>query len=105
MALRGIQGCTTVLPETLTILPESKTRQYIFASPEKDPSNTIIIIIIYIGVCVSSYYLTIVSDCQLPFCLFTTSAGEVRSSSGNIQVAYYCPGVMFLNMRRFTSIT
>ena len=51
-----------------TILPESKHRgQYILVSPAKQPSN--IIIIIHIGLCVSSYYLTIVSDCRLPFCL------------------------------------
>ena len=60
----------------------------------KEPSNTIIII--YIGLCVS-YYLTIVSDCQLPFFLFTNGVHGVRacverSSSGNIQVTYYCPG-------------
>ena len=37
------------------------------------------------------------SDCQLPFFLFTNSAYGVRacverSSSGNIQVTEYCPG-------------
>ena len=31
-----------------------------------EPSN--IIIIIHTGLCVSSYYLTIVGDCRLPFC-------------------------------------
>ena len=34
--------------------------------PKKEPSN--IIIIIHTGLCVSSYYLTIVVDCRLPFC-------------------------------------
>ena len=39
----------------------------------------------------------IVSDCQLPLFLFTNSAYGVRacverSSSGHIQVTYYCPG-------------
>ena len=34
--------------------------------PEKEPTN--IIIIIHIRLCVSSYYLTIVGDCGLPFC-------------------------------------
>ena len=34
--------------------------------PKKEPSN--IIIIIHKGLCVSSYYLTIVGDCRLPFC-------------------------------------
>ena len=39
------------------------------------------IIIIHIGLCVSSYYLTIVSDCWLPFCLFTNRPKKnVRSS-------------------------
>ena len=52
----------------------------------------------------------IVSDCQLPFFPFTNSAYGVRecverSSSGNIQVTEYPLGIMFLNMRRFTSIT
>ena len=37
--------------------------------PIKEPSNIIIIIIIiHIGLCVSSYYLAIVGDCRLPFC-------------------------------------
>ena len=38
--------------------------------PKKEPFN---IIIIHIGLCVSSYYRTVVSDCRLPFvclCLF-----------------------------------
>ena len=34
--------------------------------PKKERSN--IIIIIHTGLCVSSYYLTILGDCQLPFC-------------------------------------
>ena len=38
------------------------------ARVEKEPSN---IVIIHTGLCVSYYYLTILSDCQLPFCLFT----------------------------------
>ena len=45
--------------------------------PEKEPSN--IIIIIHIGLCVSSYYLPIVSDCRLPFCLFTNRPKKVRA--------------------------
>ena len=52
----------------------------VLVSPEKEPSNTIIII--YIGLCVSSYYLTIVSDCQPPFFLFTNSAYGVRACIG-----------------------
>ena len=46
-------------------------------SPEKEPSNTIIIIV-YIGLCVSSYYLTIVSDCPLPFGLHVQSTHMCR---------------------------
>ena len=62
---------------------------------EKEPSN--IIIIIYIGLCVSSYYLKIMSDWQLQFFLFTNSAYGVRvcverPHSGNIQVTCLCPG-------------
>ena len=84
--------------------------QEYFARDAKELSNTIIIIIIYIGLCVSSYYLMVVSDCQLPFFLFTNSAYGVRtfverSSSGNIQVTEYCQGIMFLNIRRFMSMT
>ena len=44
---------------------EGDTRIYCQRSPEKEPSN---IIIIHIGLCVSSYYLTIAGDCWLPFC-------------------------------------
>ena len=39
------------------------------------------IIIIHIGLCVSSYYLTIVSDCRLPFCLFTNRPKKSVQSS------------------------
>ena len=71
MALRGKYN--NILPEMLTILPESKTRViliasraiYILVSPEKEPSN---IIIIHTGLGVSSNYLTIVGDCLSPFC-------------------------------------
>ena len=46
--------------------------------PKKEPSNIIINIIIHIiGLCVSSYYLTIVSDCRLSFCLFTNGPKKV----------------------------
>ena len=71
MALRGIQEY--IARDVKTILPESKTRVILLASraiysciPEKEPSN--FIIIIHIGLCVSSYYLTNVGDCRLPFC-------------------------------------
>ena len=74
--LDGLEGDTRIyllLRELLTILPESKTRVILLASraiytciPRKEPSN--IIIIIHIVLCVSSYYLTIVGDCRLPFC-------------------------------------
>ena len=42
--------------------------------PQKEPSNNIIII--YIGLCVSSYYLMIVSDCHLPFLGLQTAHEE-----------------------------
>ena len=58
-------------------------RQFILVSPEKEPS--IIIIIIHIGLCVSSYYLTIVSDCRLPFWSIY--------KQGNIQVTLL-PGLL-----------
>ena len=64
MALRGIQEYIARDANNIARVESS----------EKEPSNNIIII--YIGLCVSSYYLMIVSDCQLPFCLFTNSACE-----------------------------
>ena len=84
MALRGIQ-------EYIARDANSVAR----VEPKKESSNTIVII--YIGLCVSSYYLMILSDCHLPFFLFTNSTYGLRtcierSSSGNIQVTYYCPG-------------
>ena len=71
MALRGIQeyiardvnNITWVEDEGNIVSIEGNI--YILVSPEKEPSN---IIIIHIGLCVSSYYLTIVGDCRLPFC-------------------------------------
>ena len=45
-------GYKNILPEMLTILPESKS-QHILVSPEKEPSNTIINFH-HIGLCVSS---------------------------------------------------
>ena len=62
-------------------------RQYILVSPEKEPSNTIIIII-YIGHYVSSYNC----DCQLPYFVYKQRAYVERSSSGNIQVTEYSLG-------------
>ena len=56
MALRGIQEYIARDVNNIARVED----------PEKEPSN--IIIIIHIGLCVSSYYLTIVGDCQLPFC-------------------------------------
>ena len=53
MALRGIQEYIALDANNITLV-------------EKEPSN--IIIIIHTGLCVSSYYLTIVGDCRLPFC-------------------------------------
>ena len=72
MALRGIQEYIARDANNIALV------EYIFVFPEKDPSN-IIIIIIYIGLCVSSYYRTILSDCRLPFCLFTNSEYGVRA--------------------------
>ena len=74
MALRGIQeyiardinNIARVEDERNIVSIEGNIFLY---SPKKEPSN-IIIIIIHIGLCVSSYYLTIVGDCRLPFCHF-----------------------------------
>ena len=71
MALRGIQeyiardvnNIVRVEDEGNIVSIEGNIFLY---PPTKEPSN--IIIIIYIGLCVSSYYLTIVGDCWLPFC-------------------------------------
>ena len=71
MALRGIQeyiardvnNIARVEDEVNIVSIEGN----IFLYPPKKPTN-IIIIIIHIGLCVSSYYLTIVGDYQLPFC-------------------------------------
>ena len=55
MALRGIQ--------------EYIARDVNNIARVEEPSNIIIIIIIiHTELCVSSYYLTIVGDCRLPFC-------------------------------------
>ena len=62
MALRGIQEYIARDVNNIARVEG----QYILVSPEKEPSN--IIIIIHTGLCVSSYYLTIVGDCRLPFC-------------------------------------
>ena len=51
MALRGIQECI------------ARDVNNIARVEEKEPSNIIIIIIIHIGLCVSSFYLTIDGDC------------------------------------------
>ena len=72
MAFRGIQeyiardvnNIARVEDEGNIVNIESNI--YILVSPEKEPSN--IIIIIHTELCVSSYYLTIVGDCRLPFC-------------------------------------
>ena len=71
MALRGIQeyiardvnNIARVEDEGNIVSIEGNIFLY---SLEKEPSN--IIIIIHTGLCVSSYYLTIVGDCRLPFC-------------------------------------
>ena len=69
MALRGIQeyiardvnNIARVEDEGNIVSIEGNIFLY---PPKKEPSN----IIIHIGLCVSSYYLTIVGDCRLPFC-------------------------------------
>ena len=71
MALRGIQEYIARDVNNIARVEDegnivNHRGQYILVSPEKEPSN--IIIIIHTGLCVSSYYLTIVGDCQLPFC-------------------------------------
>ena len=58
MALRGIQEYIARDVNNIARVED------ILVSLEKEPSN----IIIHIGLCVSSYYLTIVGDCRLPFC-------------------------------------
>ena len=73
-------GYKNILPEMLTMLPESKTRAILLALRaiySCIPRKRVIQYYHYypyIGLCVSSYYLTIVSDCRLPFCLFTNRA-------------------------------
>ena len=73
MALRGIQEYTARDANNIARVEDEgkivSIESNIFLYPQKKPFD--IIIIIHIGLCVSSYYLTIVSDCQLPFCLFT----------------------------------
>ena len=63
MALRGIQE---YIARDVNNIARVEEGQYILVSLEKEPSN--IIIIIHTELCVSSYYLTIVGDCRLPFC-------------------------------------
>ena len=65
MALRGIQEYITRDVNNIARVEDEGN----IVSIEKEPSN--IIITIHIGLCVSSHYLTIVSNCRLPFCLFT----------------------------------
>ena len=63
MALMGIQEC---IVRDVNNIVSIEGIYILVVSPENEPSN--IIIIIHIGLCVSSYYLTIVGDCRLPFC-------------------------------------
>ena len=69
MALRGIQEYIALDVNTIARVEDVSNIVNIEGNiflypPEKKPSN----IIIHIGLCVSSYYLTIVGDCRLPFC-------------------------------------
>ena len=57
MALRGIQEYITRDVNNIARVEDED---------EKEQSN--VIIIIHTGLFVSSYYLTIVGDCRLPFC-------------------------------------
>ena len=71
MALRGIQEyIAREVNKTARVEDEGNINSIegnIFLyPPKKEPSK--IIIIIHIGLCVSSYYLTIVADCRLQFC-------------------------------------
>ena len=72
MASRGIQEYIARDANNIVRVEDNKFLYPPKKSRPKEPSN--IITIVYIGLCVSSYYLTIVSDCRLPFCLFTISA-------------------------------
>ena len=62
MALRGIQEYIARDVNNIARVEDEGN----IVSTEKEPSN--IIIIIHTGLCVLSYYLTIVGDCRLPFC-------------------------------------
>ena len=66
MALRGIQEYIARDVNNIARVEDEGNIVSIEVSPEKEPSN--IIIIIHTGLCVLSYYLTIVGDCRLPFC-------------------------------------
>ena len=75
MALRGIQEYIAKDVNNIARVEDegniasTEGNIIILVSPEKEPSIIIIyIIIIHIGLCVSSYYLTIVGDCRLPLC-------------------------------------
>ena len=71
MALRGIQEYIARGVNNIARVEDEgnivNIEGNILVCPEKEPSN-IIIIIIHIGLCMSSYYLTIVGDYRLPFC-------------------------------------
>ena len=71
MALRGIQEYIARVVNNIARVENEgyivSIEGNIFLYPLKESSNIIIII----GLCVSSYYLTIVGDCRLPFYLFT----------------------------------
>ena len=70
MALRGIQEYIARDVNNIARVEDegnivSSEGNIFLCPPKKEQSN---IIIIHIGLCVSSYYLTIVDDCRLPFC-------------------------------------
>ena len=78
--------------------------------PKKSHSILLSFILGFVGP-MSSNYLTIVSDCQLPFffCLQTARTECAHAQIDHRRVIFrpqnIARGIMFLNMCRFTSIT
>ena len=78
MALRGIQE---YIGRDVNNIVNIEGNIFLYP-PKKEPSN-IIIIIIHTGLCVSSYYLTIVGDCRLPFFVIARKRKLVGRSNSN----------------------
>ena len=86
MALRGIQEYIARVVNNIARVEDegnivSIEGNIFLYPPEKKPSN---IIIIHTWLCVSSYYLTIVGDCRLPFCHRTKA-----KACGTLTVSLY----------------